>query len=89
MKRLKKTNESNGKIDPYEKLDNLFFNFIKELSQLGEIAHSEESHSNFSSSEKKSVYNSIKEYGDLLDKVNKKFNTFKSESKLLYGELFY
>ena len=66
-------------IDPHEKVDDLFFKFIDELSELGKIATSELSHSSFISSDKESVDNYIKEYGDLLNKVNEKFNGLKSQ----------
>ncbi len=63
-----------------EKIDELFFAFIKEAEELGNIAHSEQSHSSFESDKKESVFPYIKEYGDLLDSLNNKFSVFKSTS---------
>lgn len=88
MKHLQKFNEAKGRkeIDPTEKIDDLFFEFIEKLAEVGEIAHSEQSHSNFVSSEKDSVDDAISEYGKLLSEVNQKFEAFKSATKLHYGE---
>lgn len=83
MKHLQKFNEAKvpkkvKEFDPFEKMDELFFSFIEELSEAGKIARSEQSHSNYRSEEKSEVDSAIKEYGDLLNKVNKKFEKFKS-----------
>jgi hypothetical protein len=89
MKHLQKFNEAKGRnreIDPAEKMNDLFFEFIEKLSEVGGIARSEQSHSNFVSSDKESVDDTINEYGKLLSEVNKKFETFKSATKLHYGE---
>lgn len=89
MKHLQKFNEAKGKnreIEPTEKIDNLFFEFIEKLSEVGEIAHSEQSHSNFVSDNKESVDDAINEYSKLLSEVNQKFEQFKSVAKLHYGE---
>lgn len=88
MKHLQKFNDAKGRkeIDPTEKIEDTFFEFIAKLSELGEIANSEQSHSNFVSSEKDSVDDAISEYGKLLSEVNQKFEAFKSATKLHYGE---
>ena len=86
MKHLQNFNEAKGRkeVDSTEKIDDLFFEFIEKLSELGEIAHSEQSHSNFVSSNKESVDDAINEYGKLLSEVNQKFEAFKSTTKLHY-----
>ena len=88
MKHLQKFNEAKGRkeVDPTEKIDDLFFEFIEKLSELGEIAHYEQSHSNFVSSDKESVNDTINEYGKLLSEVNQKFEAFKSATKLHYDK---
>ncbi len=88
MKHLQKFNEAKGRkeVDPAEKIDGLFFEFIEKLSEVGKIARSEQSHSNFVSSDKESVDDAINEYGKLLSEVNQKFEAFKSTTKLHYGE---
>ncbi len=89
MKHIQKFNEAKGRnreIDPTEKMNDLFFDFIEKLSEVGGIARSEQNHSNFVSSEKDSVDDAINEYSKLLSEVNQKFETFKSAAKLHYGE---
>lgn len=93
MKHLQKFNEVKGRkeIDPTEKIEDTFFEFIAKLSELGEIANSEQghsdfTHSNFVSSDKESVDDVINEYGKLLSEVNQKFEAFKLATKLHYGE---
>lgn len=89
MKHLQKFNEAKGKkeVDPTEKIEDTFFEFITKLSKLGEIARSEQNHSNFVSSDKESVDDAINEYGKFLSEVNQKFEAFKSAAaKLHYGE---
>lgn len=87
MKHLQKFNEAKKReLEPTEKIDNLFFEFIEELSQLGEIAHSELSHSNFVSEEKSSVDETLNEYGKLLSKVNQKFESLRAVVKSHYDE---
>lgn len=88
MKHLQKFNEAKGRreVDPTEKIEDTFFEFIEKLSKLGKIANSEQSHSNFVSSDKESVDDAISEYGKLLSEVNQKFEAFKSATKLHYGE---
>lgn len=83
MKHLHKFNEAkkNKEVDPTEKIDELFFEFIEKLSELGKIARSEQSHSNFVSDDKESVDDAINEYGKLLSEVNQKFEQFKSVAK--------
>ena len=89
MKHIQKFNEAknrNKQIDPTEKIDSTFDDFIEKLAEVGKIARSEQSHSNFVSSEKDSVDDAISEYGKFLSEVNKKFEEFKSAAKLHYGE---
>jgi hypothetical protein len=88
MKHLQKFNEAKGRkeIDPTEKIDSTFDDFIEKLAEVGKIARSEQSHSNFVSSEKDSVDDAINEYGKLLSEVNQKFEAFKLATKLHYGE---
>ena len=89
MKHIRKFNEAknrNKQIDPTEKIDSTFDDFIEKLAEVGKIARSEQSHSNFVSSEKDSVDDAISEYGKLLSEVNQKFEAFKSATKLHYGE---
>ena len=80
MKHLQKFNEAkkNREVDPIEKLDNMFFKFIGELLEAGDIARSESKASNYRSDDKKEVDAAIKDYGDLLSKLNNKFEKFKS-----------
>ena len=87
MKHIKKFNEAkkNKEVDHFEELDELFFSFIEELSELGRIARSEQSHSNFVSTEKNSVDDAMDEYGKFLEKVNKKFDDFKLKYKTAYN----
>jgi hypothetical protein len=80
MKHLQKFNEAkkNKEVDPIEKLDTIFFEFIEELVEAGDIARSESASSDYSSDDKKEVDVVIKDYGDLLSKLNNKFEKFKS-----------
>jgi len=75
----------NKEVDQFEKLDDSFESFINELSELGKIARSEQSHSNFDATEKESVKDAIKEYGEFLNKVNKKFDDIKTKYATLYS----
>jgi len=89
MKHLQKFNEAKGpkkvkEVNPFEKMDELFFDFIEELNEAGIIARGEQRGSNYSSEVKSEVDSAIKEYGDLLDKVNKKFERFKSTLEAHY-----
>lgn len=80
MKHLNKFNEAKKtkEVDPIEKLDQLFFDFIEELSQAGTTAKYEQKSSNYRSDNKEEVDSAIKEYDELLSKVNDKFEKFKS-----------
>ncbi len=87
MKHISKFNEAkkNKEVNHFEELDELFFSFIEELSELGKIARTEQNHSNFVSTEKNSVDDAINEYGKLIEKVNKKFDNFKTKYKTIYN----
>jgi hypothetical protein len=67
-----------------DKIDKLFFEFIYELNNAGEIAHSETKASNFQSSNKKLVLETLKEYEQILEKVNDKFKKLKTETEIVY-----
>lgn len=60
--------------------DNLFFKFVEEADKLGQIANSELNHSN-GVTDKESAKDAIKEYGELLKKVNEKFDIFKATAE--------
>ena len=75
----------NKEVDQFEKLDDSFHSFINELSDLGKIARSELSHSNFDGSEEKSVKDAINEYSKFLNKVNDKFDKLKMKFDELHS----
>jgi hypothetical protein len=74
MRHIQKFNES---LDSSEKLENAFDKFIGNASELGEITHYEKDHgSGVSTSE--TAFEAVKEYGKLLEELNKKFDIFKN-----------
>lgn len=78
-------NNVDNKIKSGEKLDELFFDFIDKLAELGKYARTELSHSNFTHENKDVVIDTIKEYDNLLKVVNDKFYDVKNKLKDLYN----
>jgi hypothetical protein len=64
----------------YEKVDEAFFDFINELAKVGSYARSEQSHSDFVAENTETAKQYINEYGELLEKVNKKFEKLKTKA---------
>lgn len=79
--KIRKFNESKQG----EQLDELFFDFIDKLAELGNYARTEQSHSNFTHEYKDVVINTVKEYEDLLKVVNDKFDKVKDNLKKTYN----
>jgi len=90
MKHLQKFNETSrartkGTTDPLEILGDKFRDFIEEVEEFGEYANWEFKSGN-GVDDKENAYDAINEYGKKLSEVNQKFETFKSATKLHYGE---
>jgi len=73
--KLRKFNESE---DNFEKINELFFEFLENANKLGNIANSELSHSDFGES---NIDEYINEFNEYINDLNNSFNKFKQMSQ--------
>ncbi len=83
MKHIQKFTEAKKHQGLEDIMEDAFYKFINDAKELGEIAHSEEGHG-AGVSDRESAFEAIREYSELLNKLNSSFERFKTKANEFY-----